>query len=178
MSVSSELRELVRQRPGFACQFCEVTEVDTGGELTIDHYRPVSRGGESATDNLLYCCVRCNQYKLDYWPSSPTDVPLWNPIAEPRSLHLFALDDGALYPLTQVGAFTIARLRLNRAPLVAYRRQRRQRAEEVRLLTQYRDTVHLLAQLQRQVMDLLDEQQRLLSEQRELLNLLLKRRLE
>ncbi len=34
------MRELVRQRAHFACEFCGVTETDVGGELTIDHFQP------------------------------------------------------------------------------------------------------------------------------------------
>ncbi len=51
------LRDRVRIRARFACEFCEVTETDTGGELTIDHFhhavmrirsgRQLPRGAES-----------------------------------------------------------------------------------------------------------------------------------
>jgi hypothetical protein len=50
--------------------------------------------------------------------------------------------------------------------------RRRQQAEEIRLLERYRDVVQLLAQLHREKAVLLDEQQKLLAEQRALLRLL------
>jgi len=114
VTTDAEIRQQVRRRANFACEFCGVSETDTGGELTIDHFCPQSKGGDDSLDNLLYSCVRCNQYKLDYWPDSPAEPMLWRPRHEPASLHFLELDDGALYPLTETGAFTLRRLRLNR----------------------------------------------------------------
>lgn len=80
MSIAPELRLAVRQRANFACEFCGVTETDTGGALTIDHFQPQTKSGTDDPDNLLYCCPRCNQYKADYWPTGPDDPSLWNPV--------------------------------------------------------------------------------------------------
>jgi hypothetical protein len=153
-----------------------LTETDTGGELTIDHFHPHSRGGTSDLENLLYCCQRCNQYKADYWPMHPDDPGLWNPRQDPVETHLLSLADGTLYAITPAGAFTLKRLRLNRAPLVAYRLRLHYRGEEQRLLTRYRDLMTVLEQLQAQQAALLEEQQALLKEQQALLTLMLKQR--
>jgi len=125
-------------------------------------------------ENLLSCRTRCNQYKLDYWPTRPKDSPLWNPRREPASQRFLELDDGTLHPLTPTGAFTLKRLRLNRPSLVAYRLRRRQQAEATRLLTHYQVIIQLLEQLQTQWSVLMEEQRKLLEEQRDLLRLLLK----
>jgi hypothetical protein len=101
---------------------------------------------------------------------------LWNPRHKLATHHFIEADDGALYPLTPTGAFTRQRLRLNRPPLVAHRLRRRQRAEETRSLTRYRDLVQLLERLQTQLSGLMEEQQELLEEQRDLLRLLLGRK--
>jgi HNH endonuclease len=175
MSITSEVRLQVRQRANFACEYCGVTETDTGGELTIDHHQPQVHGGSDDLSNLLYCCQRCNLYKLAYWPTTAADPVLWNPRREPRDTHVLLLADGTVYPLTQTGAFTIRRLRLNRPPLIAYRLRQQARAEEARLLTQFRDVVALLERLQQQHAALLDEQRALLEEQQAILTLLLKR---
>jgi hypothetical protein len=175
MSILSEIREQVRRRANFACEFCGVSETDVGGQLTIDHFQPKSKGGEDSLENLLYSCIRCNQYKQDYWPARADDLSLWNPRQEPASLHFLELDDGKLLPLTLIGEFTIKRLRLNRSPLVAYRLSKRKKAEEIRLLKQYKDIVQLLGQLNEQLVTLVEEQQQLLEEQRELLRFLLRR---
>ena len=169
----TDIREQVRQRANFICEFCGVTEADTGGRLTIDHFRPRTKGEDDSLENLLYCCVRCNQYKQDYWSTSSGDPSLWNPRLEPASRHFLKLDDGTLYPLTPTGTFTLKRLRLNRSPLVAYRSSKRRRAEEIRLLTRYRDLVRLLNRLHTQMAELVEEQQELLEEQQILLRLLL-----
>jgi len=173
MTIKAATREQVRQRANFACEFCGITETDAGGRLTIDHFQPKGKGGDDGLENLLYCCARCNQYKLDYWPVRPDDPLLWNPRREPASQHFLELDDGTLAALTTTGAFTLRRLRLNRPALVAHRLRKRREAEETRLLTHYRDLVRVIEQLLAQQSVLMEEQQRLLAEQRELLRLLL-----
>jgi HNH endonuclease len=175
MSITAEMRLQVRQRAGFACEYCGVSESDTGGELTIDHYHPQSLGGADIPDNLLYCCQRCNQYKADYWPAIANAPSLWNPRQEPRADHLLTLADGTVYPLTPTGAFTIRRLRLNRPPLIAYRLQQQVHTEDRRLLAELREMVTLLERLQQRHAALLDEQRALLEAQRTLLTLLLNR---
>jgi hypothetical protein len=175
MTTKAALREEIRQRAGFACEFCGVSETDAGGELTIDHFQPKAKGGEDHPDNLIYCCTCCNQYKGDYWPLLPDDVSLWNPRREPVAKHLLELDDGTLHPLTAIGAFTLNHLRLNRQALVQHRRRQRQIAEERRLLTRYRDLTRLIEQLLAQQSELMEEQQALLAEQRDLLRWLMDR---
>lgn len=74
MTLSASLREQVRNRAEAACEFCGVSEINTGGQLTIDHFHPQSKGGQDSLENLIYCCVRCNQYKQNYWPVN-ADAP-------------------------------------------------------------------------------------------------------
>jgi HNH endonuclease len=173
MNIPTDVRWAVRQRAHFACEFCGVTETGTGRELTIDHFQPQTKGGTDAPENLLYCCHRCNQYKADYWPTQSEDPHLWHPRHEPIERHLLFLADGTLYPRTEVGAFTLKRLRLNRPPLVAYRVRKQSEIAEHRLLTRYRDLVVVLEHLHQQQVALLEEQQVLLEEQRRLVQLLL-----
>ncbi|NCC33474.1 MAG: hypothetical protein EOM24_15875 [Chloroflexia bacterium] len=174
MILSAELRLLVRERAHYACEYCGVTETDSAGELTIDHHQPPRKGGTvDDRQNLVYCCVRCNQYKSDYWPIQPHDPPLWNPRSEPRTEHMLSLADGTLYPISPCGTFTIRRLRLNRPPLVAYRLRAMRKREDVRLLAELRQLIQLQEQLQQQHAHLLREQQALLEQQRDLLTTLL-----
>lgn len=81
-----------------------------------------------------------------------------------------------LYPLTPTGKFTIERLRLNRSPLIRNRLKRSQRAKELALLQRYSELVALLENMNGQMSLLMDEQQTLLKEQRDLLRLLLRRK--
>ena len=173
MTVTQEQRDEVRRRANFACEFCGVTETDTAGQLTIDHFKPRSKGGEDNLDNLLYACVRCNQFKQDYWPETDSGPSLWNPRLESPEQHFLALDDGTLISLTAVGEFTLRRLRLNRPPLVSFRQRKWEQSENLRLLIHYRNLVSLLTQLNQQLETLTSQQQKLLNTQRELLNILL-----
>lgn len=174
MSISREQREQARQRAGFACEYCGVTETDTAGELTLNHVQPQSKGGSDELDNLLLCCHRCNGYKADYWPPEPDSPHLWNPRVEDASAHFVELADGRLFTTTRVGAFTLSRLRLNRPALVANRLRRRERGEEQRLLVRMRDILRLLGQLQTQHETLLEHNHSLLQEQQRLVRLLLR----
>jgi hypothetical protein len=88
-------------------------------------------------------------------------------------VHLIGLPDGTLAARTPTGAFTLRRLRLNRPPLVRYRRRQHERAEARRLIERYRETVAVLEQLHRYQISLLEEQRLLLQEQRALLRALL-----
>ena len=46
-------------RDGFACVYCGAT-VEEGTQLTLDHVKPVSKGGDNAPTNLVTACIRCN----------------------------------------------------------------------------------------------------------------------
>lgn len=173
MPINAELREQVRTRANFACEYCGITETDAGGLLTIDHYQPQNKSGTDRLENLLYCCVRCNQYKLDYWPETPDAPQLWHPQREAFAQHFLLLNDGVLHALTATGAFTLARLRLNRAALVAHRLRHLREAEHQKLLLRYEVLLQSLSALTGQQAALLAEQQKLLEEQRDLLTLLL-----
>jgi 5-methylcytosine-specific restriction endonuclease McrA len=60
-------RNELRQRYQYACGYCTVTEDSVGSELTIDHFKPQSKGGTDDDDNQVYSCHACNSFKSDYW---------------------------------------------------------------------------------------------------------------
>ena len=137
------LFETVRQRFHRACGYCGVTETAVGGELTLDHYRPRAAGGGDDQDNLVYACVRCNQYKGDFWPDD-------DGLAQGRRILHSGIDDillhavedentGYVQGLTSTGVFHIALLHLNRPQLVEHRlagRLQKIFEEKIRLLEQ------------------------------------------
>ncbi len=169
MSVSATVRENIRQRANFSCEYCGVSETESGGELTVDHFRPTSKGGDDSKENLVYCCFRCNVYKSDYWAEVSK---LFNPRKDKRDEHFWFSESGKLLPLTKTGEFTIKLLRLNRPPLVEKRWQDFQKLEERQILEQTQKAVEALLHLNRQQRELLKEQQNLLKEQRRLLEFL------
>src|SRR3990172_3807127 len=101
MTVFAVAREQVRQRADFTCEFCGVSETDVGGQLTVDHFQPIAKEGSADLDNLIYCCIHCNQYKADYWPQLSDDPLLWNPRSESALKHFFQLEDGRLHPRSE-----------------------------------------------------------------------------
>jgi len=167
------IRGKVRQRAGCACEYCGVRETDTGGLLTIDHFQPQSKGGSDDLENLIYCCNRCNSYKYNYFPSSPTQPVIWNPRITSRNQHFFELDNGNLKGLSAEGIATINLLRLNRISLIKYRLQKKARAEEIALLKHYQQLIGLLQQTNQELTSLVNNQQELLEQQQLLLKLLL-----
>ncbi len=54
-------RKNILLRDHSTCQYCGRQYAPA--ELTLDHVMPRSRGGESAWDNLVACCKRCNHRK-------------------------------------------------------------------------------------------------------------------
>lgn len=59
--VSKSLRFRVFHRDEFACQYCGRTPPAV--VLVVDHFIPVAKGGGNEEDNLVTCCVDCNQGK-------------------------------------------------------------------------------------------------------------------
>jgi hypothetical protein len=175
MSLAASIREQIRQRAQCACEFCGITEIDTGGMLTIDHFQPRTKAGSDELKNLIYACITCNQYKQDYWPRSETAPILWNPRQESASEHFVEQEDGQLTALTPTGIFTIKRLRLNRSQLIVARQRRQQQLQVESLLQRYQELTTLQAQINIQLTDLAIEQQVLLKEQRKWLRTLLSR---
>lgn len=173
MSVNDAIKLAVRQRASFACEYCGVTEESAGGELTVDHFRPQSKDGGDELDNLVYCCVRCNLYKGDFWIESSDALQIWNPRREPFELHFWQAESGRLFALTVTGELTLQVLRLNRPQLITYRQQQFLQNEERRLLEASESAMEIMLQLNQEQRNLLRAQRALLDEQRRLLNLLL-----
>ena len=67
-SQHSEVRDRYERR----CGYCGVSEVEAGGQLTIDHFKPLASGGDESPENLVYACFRCNSYKGDFFQMQKT----------------------------------------------------------------------------------------------------------
>lgn len=124
----------VQQRYNHRCGYCSVSEVDTGGELSVDHYQPQAAGGDDGDDNLIYACFRCNLYKGDFSPTADDQRQgrrVLHPLLDDVTTHLREdLATGSLEPLTETGRFHIALLQLNRPALIAHRLRVRRLALE------------------------------------------------
>ena len=56
-------RENIFKRDSFECLYCGSKK-----DLTIDHVKPKSRGGDNSWENLATCCSKCNGKKGDRTP--------------------------------------------------------------------------------------------------------------
>ncbi|TNE99822.1 MAG: HNH endonuclease [Deltaproteobacteria bacterium] len=71
-------------RDNFKCQYC-YKKFPTS-HLTFDHVMPVSRGGGTSWQNVVTCCVRCNNKKANKTPQEAgmtlmkkPVMPKWSP---------------------------------------------------------------------------------------------------
>jgi 5-methylcytosine-specific restriction endonuclease McrA len=64
-------RQRVLERDHFTCQYCGQRHSKQSSHLlTLDHVTPRSQGGRATYDNLVACCLSCNQRKADRTPES------------------------------------------------------------------------------------------------------------
>jgi 5-methylcytosine-specific restriction endonuclease McrA len=70
-------RRGVLRRDGQRCAYC------TASASTIDHVIPRSRGGADSWENLVACCLRCNNVKGDRTPHEMG----WTMHVTPRAPH-------------------------------------------------------------------------------------------
>ena len=148
----------VRARYKFRCGYCGVSEVDAGGQLTVDHHIPVSAGGDDSDANLVYCCSRCNLFKADFFPDAEqraAGIRILHPLRDQFDEHVALNEEsGELEPLTETGRFHIVWMHLNRPELVAHRlRELLVLAWQERLRLLEGEVAHLREQLIRRVQE-------------------------
>ncbi|HIK09985.1 MAG TPA: HNH endonuclease [Oscillatoriaceae cyanobacterium M33_DOE_052] len=73
-------RRNILERDTHTCQYCGYT----GGDLTLDHVIPRSRGGGDTWENMVAACVRCNVQKGNRTPKE-ANMPLRYPPRKPYS---------------------------------------------------------------------------------------------
>jgi 5-methylcytosine-specific restriction endonuclease McrA len=56
--ISKALRARVFLEKGIACSYCGVSPI-----WTLDHVKPVNKGGTNSFENLVPCCDSCNSSK-------------------------------------------------------------------------------------------------------------------
>ena len=123
--IPDDVRQQVVNRAGNRCEYCQAP-LAIVVEMEIDHIIPQSAGGPTELDNLCLACAGCNGYKLAFQeaedPETGEIVPLYNPRIQNWNAHFVWHDDGTLViGLTPIGRATVARLRMNREPMVEAR---------------------------------------------------------
>lgn len=113
--ITKELKQLVSQRADFLCEYCLISEEDSGG-CQFDHVISVKHGGETTAENLAYACLYCNLNKGTdlgsiIWRTGDL-VRFFNPRREKWSEH-FCLEGAMIQPLTDIGEVTARILQFN-----------------------------------------------------------------
>lgn len=57
--ITQHKRLSIYLRDGLACCYCGAT-ITEGVQLTLDHIKPHSKGGNNEASNLVTCCLKCN----------------------------------------------------------------------------------------------------------------------
>ena len=118
MALSESLRNHVRERANFRCEYCQTAEILSGLKSTTDHIIPKSRDGSDELDNLCSACVFCNSRKYSKIesvdPETGQKVQLFHPRQQQWAEHFQWSKDGTtIVGLTIIGRATINALELN-----------------------------------------------------------------
>ncbi len=125
MRVEKALDALVRQRAGFACEYCRMPQSLYEARFPIDHIIAQQHGGPTAPENLALSCYRCNTSKgpnisgID--PVTGRIVRLYHPRRDAWSEH-FEWQGAILIGHTPRARATIAVLAINHPDYLAVRR--------------------------------------------------------
>jgi 5-methylcytosine-specific restriction endonuclease McrA len=66
MAISKEVRQQVRERAKYLCEYCHFSEEASAARFEIDHIQPRSLGGADTFENLALACQRCNSYRYNF----------------------------------------------------------------------------------------------------------------
>ena len=64
-SLTNRIKQRVRQRAKFLCEYCHTSERWQYVPFTVDHVLPIAKGGETGLENLALACFHCNRRKSD-----------------------------------------------------------------------------------------------------------------
>lgn len=120
------LREEVRRRANFLCEYCHTDERWQLVQFTIDHIIPLSEGGKTSIENLALACFHCNRKKSNKQSvvdsTTNIEIRLFNPRAMIWNDHfIWSIDGLKLFPQTDIGRATIELLQLNRDRILQIR---------------------------------------------------------
>ena len=116
-AIPRPLRAAVAERDDGRCRYCGLLQTGQAATFHVDHVLPRSRGGATATDNLVLQCPCCSLRKSDKTdgedPLSRRRVPLFHPLREARADHFRLRPDGECVGLTPTGRATAEALGMN-----------------------------------------------------------------
>ena len=118
MTINKVLRQLVRERAKFLCEYCHSPEWSSADLFTLEHIIPQSKGGSDELDNLALACRRCNERRYNFTTGIDLEFGIETPLFRARQQlwaeHFIWTADGIkIISLTSVGRATNNRLDLN-----------------------------------------------------------------
>ena len=125
--IPPRLAREVRERAGDVCEYCLLPQESQEATFHVDHVVPRSRGGATMLDNLALACVTCSLRKAARHrardPQSRKLVPLYNPRSDDWTDHFAFTKGWRLSGRSPTGRATIEALGMNRAAVIAIRRE-------------------------------------------------------
>ena len=134
----SYYRNEIREDSLFRCVYCDIHELENGGDehMHLDHFRPrsIEKFSSLVSDpnNLVWACAGCNNLKSDCWPITDSDScfagkeGFLDPFVDSYKEYFLIADDGLLVPIKDPGQYMVMVLALNR--------ESRKKVRELRLL--------------------------------------------
>lgn len=118
MPISNEIKQTIRGRAEYLCEYCHSPERLSANRFTVDHVIPKSLGGSDEIDNLALACRRCNERRYNFVagidPDTQEIVPLFSPRRQKWEEHFVWVDQGVVIEgTTPIGRATCIRLDLN-----------------------------------------------------------------
>lgn len=118
MAIRDSLRQQVRERGHFCCEYCHSPEKLSANRFTIDHVMPRSLGGSDEFINLALACRRCNERRSNFLealdPETQTIVPIFNPREHLWNDHFIWTQQGTVIRgISPIGRATVERLDMN-----------------------------------------------------------------
>ena len=124
-SPSLAIRQAIRERANFRCEYCLRPESRSWFPFEPDHVIALKHGGPTELENLAFACMDCNRHKGTDLASIDVEtgrvVRLFHPRRDRWAKH-FEMRKGVIVPRTSIGRVTEHVLQLNRPEVVEIRR--------------------------------------------------------
>ncbi len=118
MPIHEDIKQAVRERARYLCEYCHSSERLSASRFTVDHLVPRSLGGADDLENLALACRRCNERRYNFVagidPDTQEIVPIFNPHQQKWSDDFVWREQGIVIEgITATGRATCTRLDLN-----------------------------------------------------------------
>ena len=125
--MDTRTRDLVRQRAGDRCEYCQLPQRFDALPFHVDHIVALVHSGNNDMNNLCWACTQCNLHKGTNFasidPETNTRIDLFNPRQDAWPDHFVVKSDGQIVGSTPTGRATVRLLDMNGVPQLDLRRE-------------------------------------------------------